>query len=280
VTRYFLQLSYNGKNYHGWQVQKNAHSVQAELNTALNTFMQRDVETLGCGRTDTGVHAEIFFAHFDAEEEIAELESFVHHINCLLPKDIAVQKIIPVHEKAHARYDATSRTYRYFIHHHKNPFLDEWSFRFPYELDMERMNNAANILFDYTDFSCFSKSRTQVKTNICKIISAKWRSVAPSLTPIVKGAHPAHTPTLKGNSAHTPPLKGDHNEQIVFEISADRFLRNMVRAIVGTMLDIGEKKIDVNDFRKIIEGKSRQHAGVSVPAHALYLTNVTYPFKV
>ncbi len=243
--RYFLRLSFNGKNYHGWQVQENAHAVQAEVDKALSVLLKEPVSTLGCGRTDTGVHARVFYAHFDSTSTIENPEDFIHHLNCLLPHDIAIHQIIPVEPKAHARFDATSRTYEYFLYHDKDPFLKESAYFFPYVLDLEKMNHACSVLREYDDFSCFSKSRTQVKTNICKIAEAAWRT---------------------------------ENDQTIFRITADRFLRNMVRAIVGTMTEIGESKIDEKKFREIIEGKSRSEAGFSVPAQGLYLVDVKYKF--
>jgi len=240
--RYFLKLSFNGRNYHGWQVQLNAHSVQAEVDKALSVFLKESISTVGCGRTDTGVHAKVFYAHFDVSTEIIKPD-FVHHINCMLPHDIAVQEIKKVKDDAHARFDAVSRTYEYFLYSEKNPFLRDSAYFFPYVLDLDKMNHASNILKEYSDFSSFSKSRTQVKTNICKIMEANWRK---------------------------------ENNQTVFRITADRFLRNMVRAIVGTMTEIGENKIDEKQFREIIEGKSRSEAGFSVPAHGLYLVEVKY----
>lgn len=244
MPRYFLQLSFHGKKFHGWQIQDNAHTVQAEINNALKTLLSRDVETTGCGRTDTGVHASVFYLHFDAED-IKDESDFVYHLNCLLPFEIAIQRILKVDEKAHARYDATSRTYRYFIHRYKDPFLNDVSYYFPFTVDVQKMNEAAAILKEHTDFSCFSKSRTQVKTNICKIISARWSA---------------------------------REDQLFFEITADRFLRNMVRAIVGTLLEVGEGHISLTDFTEIIENKKRSGAGASVPGHGLFLTNVSYSY--
>lgn len=174
MPRYFLHLSFHGKKFHGWQIQENAHTVQAELNNALKTLLGAETETTGCGRTDTGVHASSFFAHFDAAS-IKDENDFIYHLNCLLPFEIAIQRIILVDDEAHARFDATSRTYRYFIHHLKNPFLNDTSYFFPFTIDLALMNEAASILLNHVDFSCFSKTRTQVKTNICKIVSATWK---------------------------------------------------------------------------------------------------------
>ena len=243
--RYFLKLSFNGKNYHGWQVQQNAHSVQAELDKALSVLLKEEISTVGCGRTDTGVHAKVFYAHFDFTSEI-DSEYFIHHLNCLLPHDIAIQQLKQVPDKSHARFDAVSRTYQYYMYHMKDPFLKESAYFFPYELDLSKMNDACKALMEYADFSSFSKSRTQVKTNICKIEEAFWKK---------------------------------ENSQVVFQITADRFLRNMVRAIVGTMLEVGENRMDEKKFREVIEGKSRSDAGFSVPAHGLYLTDVKYGFE-
>lgn len=244
MPRYFLQLSFHGQKFHGWQIQENAHSVQAALNQALKVLLGKETETTGCGRTDTGVHAAKFFVHFDAGQ-ITDEKDFVYHLNCLLPFEIAVQRMIEVGADAHARFDATSRTYQYFIHQSKNPFLNDSSYFFPFEVDMKLMNEAAEILLSHDDFSCFSKTRTQVKTNICKISQAFWSK---------------------------------QNEQLVFEITADRFLRNMVRAIVGTLLEVGEKHISLSEFTEIIENKKRSGAGASVPGHGLFLTDVRYTY--
>lgn len=243
--RYFLELSFNGKNYHGWQIQQNAHAVQAEVNKAVSVLLKEEINSVGCGRTDTGVHAKIFYAHVDVPAPVENHEYFVHHVNCLLPHDIAVHRLINVDPDAHARFDAVSRTYEYFIYREKDPFQKESAYFFPYPLDLNKMNLACTILKEYEDFSCFSKSRTQVKTNRCKIEEAYWR---------------------------------EERNQIIFRIKANRFLRNMVRAIVGTMTEIGENKTDENKFRDIIEGKSRSDAGFSVPAHGLYLVDVRYPY--
>jgi tRNA pseudouridine38-40 synthase len=270
--RYFLQLSFNGKNYHGWQLQANAHSVQAELNTALSTLLKADIETLGCGRTDTGVHAKKFFAHFDTLSTIED-KDFIYHLNCLLPFEIAAQQLYPVADDAHARYDATGRTYRYYIHKVKNPFLNETSYFFPHKIDLELMNEAAELLLQYKNFGCFSKSRTQVKTDICNVTSAVWSRREGESEKVRKWDDGCPSPV----HFHTFSLAQFHSF-LFFEITADRFLRNMVRAIVGTLLDVGEKHITIDDFKNIIEKGSRSNAGVSVPAHGLFLENVVYPF--
>jgi tRNA pseudouridine38-40 synthase len=267
--RYFIELAYDGTNYHGWQIQQNAVSVQEELNKALTTILRQSVETTGCGRTDTGVHAREFFAHFDVEVDHRPLTidhgagnnhgpwtidhglpaidygQKIRGLNSILPPDIAIKNIIPADAGAHARFDATQRSYQYHIHFHKDPFLLGYSWQVRDVPDLELMNQAAAIIMEYTDFSCFSKSNTQVKTNNCKITRAEW----------VK--------TEQG---------------IVFHISADRFLRNMVRAIVGTLMMVGKGEIPPEAVRQIIESKNRSNAGTSVPACGLYLTEVKYPY--
>ena len=200
---------------------------------------------MGAGRTDTGVHAKEMYAHFDFEASI-DIPNLVHKLNSFLPKDIVIYDIIPVHDDAHTRFDATKRTYEYHIHQFKNPFVDELSWYFHQPLDIDLMNEAAKLLFNYTDFECFSKVNTDVNTFDCTIFEAHW--------------------------------KRGENDQLVFIISANRFLRNMVRSIVGTLVNIGLHKITIEDFAQIIESKSRDKAGFSVPAHGLYLTQITYDY--
>ncbi len=243
--RYFIQLSYKGTAYHGWQVQPNGISVQELLQNALSTILKEKTEIVGAGRTDSGVHARMMIAHADMDE-IASIPDFVYKLNSFLPADIAIQNITPVHADAHARFDAVSRKYEYWITTAKNPFLTDAAMRVYGVLDFEAMNRAAQTLFDYTDFTSFSKLHTDTKTNNCRIMHAEW-------------------------------LPTDENVW-VFTIEADRFLRNMVRAIVGTLLEVGRGKLSIEDFRRIIEAKSRCKAGVSVPAHGLYLVAVDYPY--
>lgn len=243
AQRYFLELSYHGGAYHGWQVQENALSVQQVLNKALETLLRHPVETIGCGRTDTGVHATQHFAHLDTD--VALNERFLHSLNALLPWDIAVKRFIPVAAEAHARFDATLRSYEYHIHFKKDPFRSNLSWFMRDKPAIELMNQSAEILKEYTDFSCFSKSNTQTFTNNCKITRALWQET-------------------------------EHG--LVFHISADRFLRNMVRAIVGTLVEVGNGDMPPEDIRKIIESKNRSNAGASVPACGLYLTEVQYPY--
>lgn len=242
--RYFIKLAYKGTNYFGWQYQPDAISVQETLNKALSTLLKTNIDILGAGRTDSGVHAKEMFAHFDYETEI-DTQKIVHKLNSFLPKDIAIFDLIKVHNDAHARFDATKRTYEYHIHTKKNAFESDDSWYYSLPLDVEKMNEACKILFEYTDFECFSKTHTDVNTFNCKIFEANWKQ---------------------------------NEDKLVFTIAADRFLRNMVRAIVGTMINIGSGKVSLNDFRKIIESKNRSKAGFSVPAHGLYLTKIEYPY--
>lgn len=243
--RFFIELSFNGTLYHGWQVQQNAVSVQELLNKALQTIFRQVIETTGCGRTDAGVHATQLYAHADLPLAPQAIDAAIRSLNALLPHDIAVKQIIPLHETAHARFDATSRSYQYHVHFNKDPFKNGFSWMLRDVPDLDLMNQAAAIIMEYTDFSCFSKSHTQVKTNNCKITRAEWVQ------------------------------EGD---TIVFHISADRFLRNMVRAIVGTLMLVGRKEIKVEAVREIVESKNRSNAGASVPACGLYLTEVIYPY--
>ena len=241
--RYFLQLSYNGKAYHGWQNQPNAISVQEVLEKALSTLFKDTITIMGAGRTDAGVHALEMYAHFDLEQKI-ESKDLVYKLNSFLPKDIAIIDVFEVEGAAHARFDAISRTYHYKISTLKNVLDYDFAYQVQLPLDVEAMNEACKILFQYKDFQCFSKSKTDVKTYNCDIKEAFW--------------------TQKNN-------------QLVFTITADRFLRNMVRAVVGTMVNIGLGKLNLEDLHKIIASKNRSEAGFSVPAHGLYLVNITYP---
>jgi len=247
VCRYFLQLSFTGDNYHGWQVQNNARSVQQTLNTALSTILGEPILTTGAGRTDAGVHATEFYAHFNCETSALalQIDKLLYRLNVLLPIDIAIQKIIPVAATAHSRFDALSRTYNYVINRTKDPFQQQRAYYLHGNLDVALMNEAAALLFEYTDFSCFSKSKTQVKTNNCTITAAKWT---------------------------------EQHHNLVFSITANRFLRNMVRAIVGTLIEVGKKQISLAQFKQIIEAKNRSNAGLSVPAHGLYLAKIEYPY--
>lgn len=247
VARYFVQLSYSGKKFNGWQIQDNTpNTVQEILEKQFSGLLREKISITGCGRTDAGVHASNFFAHFDTQqmEFIENPDKWIYKLNKVLPAEIALRKFFRVEDTAHCRYDAISRTYEYRIHDIKNPFLNDWSFYFPFHLDTNKMNEACEILCSYADFNSFSKSNTQVKTTICKIEKAIWER---------------------------------NNTQLIFTITADRFLRNMVRAIVGTLLEIGENKMSLEEFIHIIESKDRKKAGVSAPAQGLCLTRVIYP---
>ena len=246
VKRYFIEIAYNGTAYHGWQIQKNALSVQEFVNKVLSKLCRQDIETLGCGRTDTGVHARQLFAHVDIPADIDVLNpQFLLSMNSMLPFDIVVKRFIKVAPDAHARFDATMRSYQYHIHFIKDPFLHNLSWLLRDKPDLALMNQAAAILMEYQDFSCFSKSNTKTLTNNCLIQRAEW-------------------------------VKTENG--IAFHISADRFLRNMVRAIVGTLIRVGKKEMEVEDIRKVIDSKNRSVAGESVAACGLYLTEVIYPY--
>ncbi|WP_455639522.1 tRNA pseudouridine(38-40) synthase TruA [Parabacteroides sp.] len=251
MNRYFIYLGYNGKSFNGWQVQPNGLTVQQCIEEALATLLRRPVPIVGAGRTDAGVHARLMVAHFDWEEGITDLPFLAEKLNRLLPKDIAVYRIVPVKPDAHARFDATSRTYKYYITTRKDPFNYDLVYKMSGKLDFEAMNEACKVLFDFIDFTSFSKLHTDVKTNNCRIYQAGW--------------------------------KQEEDGVWVFTVQADRFLRNMVRAIVGTLLEVGRGKLTVDGFRQVIEAKDRCKAGISVPGHALYLVDVTYPeelFKI
>jgi tRNA pseudouridine38-40 synthase len=242
--RYFIKLAYNGTLYHGWQYQPNASSVQETLNKAFSVLLNTSINLMGAGRTDTGVHAKVMYAHFDFDTLI-DSSKIVHKLNSYLPKDIVIYDIILVADAAHSRFDATKRTYEYHINTFKDAFSQDQSWYFHQKLDVELMNEASKLLFNHIDFQCFSKVNTDVNTFDCTIFEAYWKQ---------------------------------ENEKLVFTISANRFLRNMVRAIVGTLINIGLHKITLADFNDIIEAKNRDKAGFSVPAHGLYLTEIHYDY--
>lgn len=248
--RYFLQLSFKGTGYHGWQEQSNSpDTIQEICNKALAKVLNHPVKLTGAGRTDTGVHAETFFAHFDTPKEnlIDDKNKWLHKFNSVTPFTIAFQDILKVKEDAHARFDATSRTYRYDIYTQKNPFLYNNALFFSYPLDVDKMNKACATLKQYKEFSSFKKTNSNNKSDTCTIKNAHWE------------------------------MNGD---KLSFTITADRFLRNMVRAIVGTMLNVGNGKYTHKDFCNIIENKNRSGAGASVAACGLYLTAIEYPNKI
>ena len=243
MPRYFIHMAYDGSRYHGYQIQPHSASVQQTLEQCLSLKLGQTVSVTGCGRTDTGVHARNYYAHFDIENVIEDTVSLVHQINAFLPTDIAVYRIWKVAPELHARFSAVSRTYHYYITRTKNPFHTQDAYFLYGDLDVGKMQQAANSLLDYQDFTSFSKVHTQVKTNICKVMEARWI---------------------------------EQDGLLVFRIKADRFLRNMVRAIVGTLLEVGKGRMSLEGFRAVIERKDRCEAGTSVPAHALFLEDVEY----
>lgn len=245
MQRYFIYLAYEGTNYHGWQIQPNGISVQECLEKALSVFLRVKTEVVGAGRTDAGVHARLMIAHFDFEGEELNLDLLTDKLNRLLPPDISIFRVRKVTPEAHARFDALSRTYKYYLTAVKSPFNRHLKYKVHGDLDFDAMNKAARVLFEYADFTSFSKLHTDVKTNNCKIMHAEWVQ--------------------------------EDEATWVFTIKADRFLRNMVRAIVGTLIEVGRGKLTIDGFRRVIEQKERGKAGASVPGHALFLTDIDYP---
>lgn len=245
--RFFVELSYHGLQYHGWQYQPNAVTVQEKLDSALSTFFGEKIESLGCGRTDTGVHATQFYAHFDLNTDFSENQElrFLKGVNALLPYDIAVKHLHEVHPEAHARFDAIRRSYEYHIHFNKNPFKTHTSWLHKEPLNVGDMNIAASYILDFEDFGAFCKANAGNFTNNCTVTRAEWEV---------------------------------REDGIIFHITANRFLRNMVRAIVGTLTEIGKGKMPPEAIKKIIESKNRSNAGASVPACGLFLTEVSYPY--
>ena len=253
--RYFLKLAYNGKKFHGWQSQPNASSVQETIERALSIIFRKPSPIVGAGRTDTGVHAREMYAHFDIDNAIKDKERTINSLNSLLPKEIVIYDIIPVTDDAHARFDATERTYKYFVSYIRSPFLYPYEWFTPRPLNIEAMNEAAKLLLDTSDFTSFAKLHSDSKTNICDVRKAVWE---PSFDDMF--------------------VNGDKPKGAVFTISADRFLRNMVRAIVGTLVDVGRGKMSTADFRTVIENKDRCTAGTSMPATGLFLWEIKYPY--
>ncbi len=242
MLRYFICISFLGNNYCGWQIQPGQISVQETIEKCISNLIKNKITIVGAGRTDAGVHATSMYAHFDTNNRI-EKKDFLSRINLYLPKDISILDILPVKDKSHARFDALSRTYKYFINQNKDPFKINQSYFCKYELDLKLMNKAAKTLLQFDDFECFSKSKTDVKTFICKINYAELN---------------------------------EEEGLIILKINANRFLRNMVRAIVGTLIEVGRKRISLKNFQKIILEKNRSNAGFSAPAHGLFLTDVDY----
>lgn len=249
INRYFIQLAFDGTNFKGWQQQNKVLTVQNTINAAISTILKEEINVTGCGRTDAGVHAHHFFAHFDTRKLLDHQIriDLTKRLNGYLSYDIALQEIIPVMNEAHARFDALSRTYKYYISRVKDPFIVKYSYDFREKLNIGLMNKGAGLIRQYKDFTSFSKVNTQTKTNICKISEAYWEETA---------------------------------DVLVFTITADRFLRNMVRAIVGTLLDIGRGKTKLSDLATIIESRDRSNAGPSVPAQGLFLHEVQYPTDI
>lgn len=245
--RYFIYLAYNGANYCGWQSQPNGISIQESLEKALSTILRKEIAIVGAGRTDAGVHARQMVAHFDVNLEGISTSYLSNKLNSFLSKDIAIHKIVEVKPDAHARFDAISRLYRYYIITEKDPFCYDTHCRIRETLDLENMNKCAQLLLSYDDFTSFSKLHTDVKTNLCKITKAEW----------VK-----------------------HDNEYIFTIEANRFLRNMVRAIVGTLLEAGRNRLDIQGMKRIIEAKDRSVAGKSVFAKGLFLENIEYPSEI
>lgn len=245
-VRYFLEIAYNGKNYCGWQKQPDENTVQQEIERFLSKVLQQEINTMGAGRTDAGVHARQMFLHFDVSEAIT-ITNFLYRANSFLPPDISVLNIYKVNDDDHTRFNAIAREYKYYVSINKDPFSIASAYQIKNIPDLKLMNEAASSLLDYTNFQCFSKVNTGVHTFNCKVTKAAW--------------------ALKDG-------------KLVFTISADRFLRNMVRAIVGTLLEVGSGKITIAEFHDIIKSKNRGAAGTSVPAHGLYLTKIIYPETV
>lgn len=241
--RFFITLSYDGTRFHGWQIQPNGISVQGELQRGLSLLLRQEIIVTGAGRTDAGVHASMMVAHFDYVGEL-DCRQLAYKLNKLLPQDIAVQKVEQVSDDLHARFSATSRTYYYHVHTEKSPFERHYSCELHYPLDFEKMNEAACILMEYEDFGAFCKSHADVKTTLCHVTKAEWHQTSSSTW--------------------------------YFEITANRFLRNMVRAVVGTLIEVGRGRMTLDDFRTVIEGKRRTEAGESMPGNALFLVNITY----
>ena len=244
MSRFFITLCYDGTRYHGWQIQPNGVSVQERLQEALSTLLREPIAVTGAGRTDAGVHARKMVAHFDWKGDAIDGQQLAYKLNRLLPYDIAISKVEMVSEDMHARFSATSRMYRYYIHTTKDPFQRAYSCEIHYPLDFAKMNDAARILMTYEDFGAFCKSGADVKTTLCQVTKAEWVQTSPTTW--------------------------------YFEIRANRFLRNMVRAVVGTLIEVGRGRLSLDDFKKVIEGKHRSDAGESMPGNALFLEDIVY----
>ena len=247
MARYFLELAYNGTEFHGWQMQDNAPSIQQEITEKLSVILQTEISVMGCGRTDAGVHASQFYAHFDAETLPLDTATIVHKLNTMLPASIAIYGLQQVKDDAHSRFHATKRSYQYYISTRKAPFYSDCSYKFNIPLDLQAMNKACELLLGKNDFGCFCKANADNHTDICTVYQANWEQ---------------------------------EKHMITFNITANRFLRNMVRAIVGTLLDIGQGKTSLEEFELILASKNRSEAGRSVPASGLFLSRVEYPTNI
>jgi tRNA pseudouridine38-40 synthase len=247
MQRYFISLSYRGTGFHGWQTQENAHTVQEEVENCLSLLLKETIRLTGCGRTDAGVHARLYIAHFDLRKKLQldEIEKLIRKVNLFLPDSVVLHQIIPVNEDIHARFSAIQRTYKYFISRKKQPFLKDFAYQYTSDLNLRLMQLACTIVRQNKDFTSFSKTGGNSKTNICKVSHVSWEIC-------------------------------DSRSLLVFTITADRFLRNMVRAIVGTMLDVGREKISLTDLRRIFESGKRSEAGASIEAKGLFLWDVVY----
>ena len=246
MSRYFITFSYDGTHYHGWQIQPNANTVQQELQHALQLVLRKDIEVVGAGRTDTGVHARKMAAHFDWEDDTLPMEcaQLAYRLNRILPRDIAVSGVNPVAADMHARFSATSRTYHYYIHTRKDPFMRHYSLQIHYPLNFERMNQAASLFMQHDDYAAFCKAGADCKTTICHVTRAEWVQTSPT--------------------------------SWYFVITANRFLRNMVRAVVGTLIEVGRGRMTLEEFEHVLKNGTRSDAGESMPGNALFLEDVSY----
>ncbi len=245
--RYFIEMAWKGTNFHGWQVQPNAYTIQEEIEEKLSILLKENISVIGAGRTDTGVHASYFVAHFDSSKPLKDTDKLLFKLNNFIHSDIVILSITPVKQNSHARFDATSRTYQYHIIQNKNPFYREYAWLHHSELDIQKMNEGASLLQNHEDFTSFSRLHTDTKTNLCHIKYALWQQ---------------------------------EKEKLTFTITADRFLRNMVRAIVGTLVDIGQRKIAPEEIETILAKRDRSAAGASAPAKGLFLTDIQYEPKI
>jgi len=245
MTRFFLHLAYDGTDFHGWQIQPDSDTVQERIDKALSTLLRQQIATTGCGRTDTGVHASQFFAHFDTDTPPDSTEQLRYQLNAILPYSIRIYEVIKVSDEAHARYDAHSRTYGYYLHRNPSPFRNNYTTHFAREVDVDEMNCAADLCIAHSDFACFSKTGGQQNSTTCRILECCWE---------------------------------ERQDELRFTVTANRFLRGMVRAMVGTMLDVGMKKISMDEFQEILNDGDRTKAGESAPAKGLFLEQVTYPY--